>query len=279
MSSIALMGPPGSGKSTMAALTAPGPVHFVDIDRKIASMATLKRTVENYLVTYDAIGDTMFEDDLRKRLSALVEDKKADHPPKGWTNFANYCGGLETNEKAKKARTIVIDSYTQLALHCRSHIQFLRGKGKFVWDDWSTWKQIWTETTTILVDYALANEKHLIVILHERVSEKPGEQTGRVRVTTGSKGEKQREYLGTMDVKIAGSIEGAFGLEFGSYFTDVYGLRVEVDGDKPPKWVCRVHPDGQRDLRCSFASQKDREGIVVSEFEPDFKKIWGVEWR
>lgn len=279
MASIALMGPPGAGKSTMAALTAPGPVHFVDVDRKIKSMATLRRMVENGHVTYREIGDTLFEGGLAKRLDALVSDTKSARPPQGWTNFANYCGQLETDEQAKKAKTIVIDSYTQLALHCRSHIQHLRGKGKFVWDDWSTWKQIWTETTTILVDYALANDKHLVVILHERVSEKPGEQTGRVRVTTGAKGEKQREYMGTMDVKIAGSIEGAFGLEFGSYFTDVYGLRVEVDGDKPPRWVCRVHPDGQRDLRCSFAAQKTKEGEVISEFEPDFKKIWGVEWR
>jgi len=163
---------------------------------------------------------------------------------------------------------------------------------------------MWTETTTILIDYALSNcycghgktkhrieeeevfeckeinclckifhSKNFVMILHERVSEKPGQQTGKVIVSTGGKGEKTREYIGTMDVRIAGSIEGAFGLEFGSYFTDVYGLRVEAERDKAPKWVCRVHPDNQRDLRCSFDTKN------VLEFEPDFRKIWGSEWK
>lgn len=273
MASIALMGPPGSGKSTMAALTAPGPVHVVDIDRKIRSMSRLQKFIADGALTYREIGETLTEDSMAKRLDALVKDEKQARPPKGWTNFANYCAGLEADEQAKKAKTVVVDSYTQLALHMRAHIQYLRGKSKFAWDDWSTWKAMWTEVTTILVDYALSNDKHLIVILHERVSEKPGAQTGKVVVSTGAKGEKSREYLGTMDVRIAGSIEGAFGLEFGSYFTDVYGLRVEAERDKAPRWVCRVQPDNQRDLRCSF----DTKGVL--EFEPDFKKVWGSEWR
>src|SRR3972149_1817139 len=274
MSSIALMGPPGAGKSTMACLTATPPVHLIDVDRKVRNMATLRKVIETGALTYREVGETISEDSLATRLEALVKDEKSTRPPRGWSNFANYCRQLETDEQARKARTLVVDSYTQLALHMRAHIQHLRSKSKFAWDDWSTWKAMWTEVTTILVDYALANDKHLIVILHERVSEKPGSQTGKVIVSTGGKGEKTREYIGTMDVRIAGSIEGAFGLEFGSYFTDVYGLRVEAERDKAPRWVCRVHPDNQRDLRCSF----DTRGVL--EFEPDFRKIWGAaEWR
>lgn len=277
MSTIALMGPPGSGKTTMACLTAPPPVHVVDIDRKVRAISSFKSGLENGSITYREIGETLSEDSLARRLDALVKDEKMARAPRGWTNFANYVGTLETDEQARKAKTIVIDSYTQLAMHMKAHIQFLRGKSKFVWDDWSTWKSMWSEVTTILVDYALSNDKHLIVILHERVSEKPGEQTGKVMVKTGAKGEKSREYLGTMDVRIAGSIEGAFGLEFGSYFTDVYGLRVEAEQDKAPRWVCRVHPDNQRDLRCSYNTV--REGKMILEFDPDFRQIWGGEWR
>jgi hypothetical protein len=273
MASIALMGPPGSGKTTMACLTAPGPIHVVDIDRKIRSMSGLQKSIADGNLTYREIGETLTEDSMARRLDALVKDEKQTRPPRGWSNFANYCAELEKDADAKSCRTLVIDSYTQLAMHMKAHIQFLRGKSKFVWDDWSTWKSMWTEVTTILVDYALANDKHLVVILHERVSEKPGQQTGKVIVSTGGKGEKTREYIGTMDVRIAGSIEGAFGLEFGSYFTDVYGLRVEAERDKAPRWVCRVQPDNQRDLRCSF----DTKGVL--EFEPDFRKIWGSEWK
>jgi len=266
------MGPPGSGKTTMACLTAPGPVHVIDVDRKVRAMASLQENIRNGTLTYREIGETLTEDSMSKRLEALVKDEKTTRPPKGWTNFANYCGELERDEDAKKAKTIVIDSYTQLALHMRAHIQFLKGKSKFAWDDWSTWKAMWTEVTTILVDYSLSNDKHLVCILHERVSEKPGLQTGKVIVTSGAKGERSKEYVGTMDVKIAGSIEGAFGLDFGSYFTDVYALFVNVSREGP-RWVCRVHPDGQRDLRCSFAVGDKHE------FEPNFREVWGKEWR
>src|SRR5205823_3419041 len=106
----------------------------------------------------------------------------------------------------------------------------------------------------------LANDKDLIITFHERVSEKPGPQTEKVIVQKASEG-RSREYLGTMDVLICASIDGAFGLEFGTFFTDVYALRVDVEKGVP-KWVCRVHPDGQRDLRCSF-------NVKDHEFEPD----------
>ena len=272
MASTALLGPPGVGKTTMAALTAPRkPVHVVDIDRKIRSMANLRHAIDKGELTYKEIGETLTEDALAKRLDALVKDEKSQRPPRGWSNFANYVGTLESDDIAKKAGTIVIDSLTQLGIHMKSHIQFLKGKSKFVWDDWNVWKIMWTEVVTILIDYCLSQDKDLIVTLHERVSERPSPTTEKVNVKVGDKGERQKIYVGDMDVLIAGSIDGAFGLEFGSYFTDVYALRVDVDKNKVPKWVCRVHPDGQRDLRCSFNTKG------VTEFDPDFAKIWNVK--
>ena len=82
MASIALMGPPGSGKTTMACLTSPPPVHVVDIDRKIRSMASLRRVVENGNLTYREVGETLTEDSMSQRLDALVKDEKAQRPPK-----------------------------------------------------------------------------------------------------------------------------------------------------------------------------------------------------
>jgi len=273
MAIVALIGPPGHGKSTMACLTAVRkPVHVVDIDRKIKSMFAFQNALAKGELTYKEIGETLNEEkSLTKRLDALVKlESGLLRAPRGWSNFANYVGTLEEDETVKKSGTLVIDSYTQLAPHLRAHIQFLRGKSKFVFDDWSTWKAMWAETTTILVDYALTYDKDLIITLHERVSKKPGEQTSKVMVRRGDKGEQSKEYLGTMDVRIAGSIEGAFGLEFGTYFTDVYALKVVVDSAKKPTWRCRVLPDGQRDLRCSFDVKEQ------AEWEPDFRKIWGT---
>lgn len=281
MATIVLMGPPGSGKSCMAGLTAPSPVHFVDIDRKVASTAQFSERLQSGEITYYEVGETLVESNLGDRLRQFVDEEKNKPkiPPKGWLNFANYMASIEKDEKAQKAKTVVIDTYTQLAMHMWSYIQHVRAKGKFVWDDWNIWKHMWTETTNALIDYARATEKHLIICMHERVSEKPGDDTTQVRITTGAKGEKNRDYLGgKLDVKIAGSIEGSFGLDFGTYFTDVYRLRVDVT-DEIPVWKCRVHPDGQADLRCSFPQQFSSDKKLIVDFEPDFRKIWGKEWR
>ena len=100
----ALMGPPGSGKTQMATLTAPRkPVHVVDIDRKIRSLARLQEAIKNGELTFKEIGETLSEDALKGRLDALIEDKKGLRPPKGWSNFANYIGTFESDEVVKKA--------------------------------------------------------------------------------------------------------------------------------------------------------------------------------
>jgi hypothetical protein len=287
MAIIALMGPPGSGKTTMAVTTAiKQPVHAIDIDRKIRATAGFRESVAAGKLTFKEIGDTIHEDNLARRLRAMVDNKQGEKPPRGWANFAGYCESADRDPNFKNAGTIVVDSYTQLGMHLRSHIQFEMKRSKFQWDDWSTWKAMWQETTTILIDYCLNTaidgcllksgqlecehgkpEKDLIVCIHERVSEKPGKDTTEVRVTsTAGGGGKSRDYVGKMDVLICGSIEGAFGLEFGTYFSDVYALRVDVVNGKP-EWICRVHPDGQRDLRCSFPRAKE------SEYDPNFKHI------
>lgn len=282
MATVVLMGPPGSGKSLMAGLTAPSPVHFVDIDRKVQSTARFKESILSGEITFREIGETLTETNLGDRLKQYIEDKSGilkGQPPKGWLNFANYMGSIEKDEQAGKAKTVVIDTYTQLSMHMWAYIQHMRGKGKFIWDDWNIWKHMWTETTNALIDYARATEKHIIICLHERFAEKPGEDTMQVRITTGPKGEKSKDYLGgKLDVKVAASIEGSFGLDFGTYFTDVYRLRVDVSDSGEPTWKCRVHPDGQSDLRCSFPSQS-KDGKLIVDFDPDFRKIWGKEWK
>jgi len=61
---------------------------------------------------------------------------------------------------------------------------------------------------------------------------------------------------------------GHFAYELAAYVQEFYALNVVLDKDRKPKWVCRVMPDGSRDLRTSY----DTKGEV--EVEPDFRKIW-----
>jgi hypothetical protein len=298
MAIIAIMGPGGAGKTEMAGLTSPRtPVHFIDIDRKIRSTSRLHKAIAAGQITYREVGESIIEGNLNSRLSALIQSydnpdkeiQQATRPPAGWSNFANYVGQMETDVIAQNAKTIVLDSATQLQPHLRAHIQFQNKKSKYVFDDWAIWQQMWMETISAIIDYCLTcqkckkihqlgteydhenDDKDFIMILHERVSEKPTSSTRKVTITL-NKGVRQRSYVGDLDVLIAGSIDGAFGLNFGTFFTDVYALRVALVGDTP-KWICRVLPDGQRDLRCSF----DVKG--QAEWVPDFRQIRGLASR
>jgi hypothetical protein len=145
----------------------------------------------------------------------------------------------------------------------------LVGRNKYTWDQWNAYKIGWMDTMSVLRDISKEHAKDLIVSVHERVSEAPGDRATGVKyeiVKSGDEFVRQRNITGTLDLKIAASIDGAFGLIMGAYFDEYYWLHVVMDGDKPT-WKCRVHPDGRRALRTSFMHKE-------AEQEPDFRRIW-----
>lgn len=267
---ILLVGPPGSGKTTMATLTAiHRPVHVLDVDRKIGSMANLSGALASGDVSFWELGETLSEDGLKARAERLAQDKKPLRAPLGWLKFAEMCERLPKDEVSLRAGTWFLDSATQLVPHLKNIILFHSGTGGGVMAprEWGYFLQMWSETLTLLRDEAIKLDKDLIVSVHERVSEIPNRST-KVTHEKNKAGQSERVFTGSMDMKIAPSIDGQFGLNMASYFTEVYALRVDmVDGK--PKWICRVKPDGLRDLRTSFDVQGE-------EFPPDFRAIWGA---
>jgi len=250
------------------------PIHILDIDNKVRAMATFKPYLDKGEVTVKELGEDIHEDGFAMRVKSLLQNDKVAKPPKGWATIANYVEGLENDPQAKAAGTILWDSFTLTVPHIRAHMNFVGGRNKFVWDDWSAWLQMWTEITDTMCNYAMAYNKDFIITIHERVNERPGERTKGVEVkemlTVQGVPVKTRTYLGIQDILIAGAIPGQFGLQYAAHFTDVYALKVDVDDEDHPKWRCRVLPDGLRDLRCSF----DVKG--QAEWDPDFRQIWGV---
>jgi hypothetical protein len=266
---ICLIGPPGSGKTTMAALTAPGPVHFLDIDRKVLSMASLRDAIAAGDVTAWPLAETMAEEKLSDRVKALAtrEAKQVLKAPLGWIKFAEMADKLGKDPVALQATTWVLDSATHLVPHLTNIILHYSGATAGMSPrEWGYFLRMWAETITQLRDTALSLDKNLIVTVHERVSEIPLSNT-KLMHEKDREGNVQRVFLGQMGMKISPSIDGQFGLQMASYFEEVYGLRVEVTDGKP-KWICRVKPDGLRDLRTS-CDVKDKV-----EFDCDFRAIW-----
>lgn len=265
---VLLIGPPGSGKTTMACLTAKRkPAHALDIDRKIAGQANLEGAIANGDLTFWEVSEPLVEVSLSNRAKELSTNTKMTKPPKGWLRYAQLVDDLTTKPEGLNAGTWVVDSYTFLATHLLRHIMYVSNNtsGNMRPQDWGALLQMMQEATTIIMDLAKEHDKDLIVTVHERVSEVPVPGSNKVMMKqTGDM--KTREYLGAMNLKVAASIQGQFGIELARFFNEVYGLSIVMEDDKPV-WKCRVKPDSVRDLRTSF--NLDRE-----EYEPNFAKIW-----
>lgn len=275
MPTIVLMGPPGSGKSQMACKTAiKRPVHVLDIDRKLTGMAWVWPLLKSKDVTYWELKQPLIRDKLGSRIRLLAKNENPALEPLGWKTLCEYTDlVMEKSEEFKNAGTLVVDSATTMGDHLARAILFLDDKGTSTLSprNWASYQAAWKEVVTCFRDLCIREDKDLIFTVHERVSEIPGDSTSKViRRKDPISGITEREFIGTMDVKIATSINGQFGIEFPLHFEEVYHTYVEMDKDKNPVWRCRVLPDGRRDLRTSFP-------VKQAVFPPDFKEIWGVK--
>ena len=270
---IVLMGPPGSGKSTMALETAVNrPVHVLDLDRKVRSAQRLQPLIESGDVTFWELTETLIEETVKQRIQNLAQNIKSVKKPLGWERFADMIDWLDTKEEAKKAGTWVVDSWTRAAEHAMRNILYWDDRAKSTPSDrdWGSFSTILGESIGILIDKAKSQGKDIIFIVHERPDEIP-EDNAKVMRSKDAQGIVRREYIGPMAVKIVPSIAGGYAKNMGKEFEEVYGLKVVVDDrTSDVRWVCRVHPDGKRDLRTSFK-------VEAAEFECDFRKIWGVK--
>lgn len=273
---ILLQGEPGCGKSMMAGLTAvKRPVHFIDIDRKIMAAAWAEPLIIKGEVTVQEIAEPIDDTNIAARLTALAKDLTKKGPsvrPSGFVKIAEAIYSLP--KMAASAGTWVIDSCTLMNEHMKAMIAYDANRSKFTFDLWTALKIGWMDTVEVARDIAKEHDKDLIFTVHERIKEEPGDRTTGIRMEAVKSGEDvalQKTYLGTQDVKVWASIDGAYGDLIGAQMDEYYWLYVEIDGNKTPHWRCRVLPDGRRSLRTSF----DVKGQVV--WEPDFRKIWGVK--
>lgn len=273
---VLLQGEPGTGKSRMAGLTAINkPVHFLDIDRKTASAAWATSAIAERRITLWELAEPIDDSNLKSRIKGLANMKgKVEKEPKGWSAFAEYVYEMPKTEEFKRAGTIVVDSLTLLNEHLKASIMYAAERSKFAFDQWNALKIGWMDTLSVLRDVAKEHGKDLILTVHERVGEIPGPRSLGVtykNVPSGDGGNsRQREILGTLDLRIWASLDGQAGSLIGAEMDEYYHLYTEVDDDTlKVSWKCRVHPDGRRNLRTSFILDKD-------VYAPNFNEIWKI---
>ena len=270
-----LQGEPGCGKSMMACLTTPyKPIYVMDIDRKIRSAFWANDAITKGDLIVWELSEPVDETNLVSRLRALTTEQTKQGPtvrPKGFVTWAEQVYKLPEIAKQTPFGTVLIDSLTILNEHIKSMIMYDAKRSKFTFDQWSALKIGWMDTFSFLRDLCRENGWDLIVTVHERVKEEPGDRTTGIKIESGmtAAGEITQVKIpqGTQDVKVWASIDGAFGDLIGAQCDEYYHLYVEMNNNKEPKWRCRIHPDGRRSLRTSF---KHTESV----FDCDFRRIW-----
>lgn len=262
------MAPPGAGKTVMACKTAVRrPVHVLDIDRKINAMSDM---LPNDVTSWE-LKETFAEENILERIKQIATNANPGKEPLGWPKFAKMVADLSKMPESKEAGTWFLDSGTMLEGHLMRSILYYDkvGTAAFSPREWQYYLLMWTETIQALIDEASMYDKDLIISIHEREKDRPRPGTT-VLHSKGKDGNKMREFIGALDLAIVPAIGGQFSDNIGRFFSDVYALKVKVDNAGVPTWTCRVWPDGQRDLRCSFP-------VTKGDWEPDFRKIWSAK--
>ena len=142
--SYLLIGPPGSGKTTLAC-SGRHPTLVIDIDQKADHMANIKHLVTSGDVTIMPIRERLVEDSLQHR--ALNPDKGPAKQPVGYIKIVEVLNRvLDEDPEFDKYNTIVLDSLTRLVEHLKRLLIYLRAQGKFGKDkgkegdmNWPSW--------------------------------------------------------------------------------------------------------------------------------------------
>lgn len=271
-----LQGEPGAGKSKMAIETCINPpVYCMDIDRKMRSAAWAQKHLASGRLHVWELSEPIDASNMQSRLMGLTKELTTKGPtirPRGFPMWGEQWYRLTDVYREVKFGTVLVDSLTVLNEHMKSMIMYDAGRSKFTFDQWNALKIGWMDSFGVMRDTCIENGWDLIVTVHERIKEEPGDRTTGIKLETNVNirtGESSIQKIpqGTQEVKVWASIDGAFGDLIGALCDEYYHLYVDNPDKDNPVWRCRVKPDGRRSLRTSFE-------VRQSVFDPDFRKIW-----
>ena len=253
MSLILIIGPPGSGKSTLiSSMTNIGlKVEYIDIDNKVDKMVNLAPLLKKGLIKAITLKAPLVEGTMRQRVTMLkttpTNQKTLLHMPKGFLEFCDIIDGYE-KDKAKgntrKGWVLAVDTLTRLQEHMKRFLLYTDNKNRFTFDQWDIWKTNLEEMVARLMGL-IGYFDHVAVLCHE-----------------------QAEY--NEDGNITGyrpMIDGSMRYKFGNYFEEEYVTYVKALPNQQPRFMVRTVSDAKHEARTS----RD----IPADVDSDFAVLFG----
>ena len=252
MSSILLIGPPGSGKTTALSTVAKlGPTAVIDFDNKLHKMVNLKhllRTPQNPTgnLIQIAIDDPLSTVGL-KRLATTKHEQAGSTTisnPKGYLHFVEVMDEIEKNGTylGTKLFAVGLDSYTSMQEHLKRLLLAANGKMTMTLPLYGAMLTNLEEINNTFIRLKM----HTLILAHERLEK--DELTGRVLA------------------KIF--VEGQMADKMGKDFEEIYYMTKTISGvgtSTVAKYEMLTVGDTMRSARTSHN--------IAAVVEPDFSKI------
>lgn len=249
MSSIMIYGPPGSGKTTMAAtMTKLGyHVHYIDVDRKIKTMKNLQPLLESKQISYEEIEAPIDSGSLLSRARSGIQYKPAK-TPQGYLEICERIDGHVNDPMEDASRTVlVLDALSRVNEHMKSFIKHHSKDGIIAQPGWGAILGNYESLFDTFYSLQPNTYAHCIIIAHAKDDKDP--------------------ILELIESRPL--IDGSFRDKAGSFVEEQYFTFVDLPNkNAEPRFRCYTKPTGRIQ---QARSSRDLPVIIDSDFSVIFE--------